>query len=76
MLDKVSDDIFGFLELAGHSGEKGQSENSTPDSESSNPNKNMGHEENKDGEESKAVLNKVSTEINNALNKLNSHSVN
>ena len=76
MLDKVSDDIFEFLAPAGHSGEKGQSEKPSSDSESSNSNKNMGREENKDGEESKAALNKVSTEINNALNKLNSHSVN
>jgi hypothetical protein len=76
MLDKVSEDIFEFLAPAEYSDEIGQSEKPTSDSESSNPNKNMGREENKDGEESKAALNKVSTEINNALNKLNSHSVN
>jgi hypothetical protein len=75
MLDKVSDDIFGFLELAGHSGEKGQFEEPTSDSESSNSNNNMGREEKRDGEERRAALNKVSTEIHNALNKFNSSSV-
>jgi len=75
ILDKVSVDIFGALELAGQSIAKRQFKQSVPNSESSEPNGKMECEVIEGGEEIGGVLDKVYTEIVDVLKKDKKYSV-